>query len=241
MPARDWYRPGMRLLLINPNSTQEMTATIAGQASAIAGVDTEIRAVNPVDTPPAIQGVEDGEAALPGLFALFDREVASWNPSAVVIACFDDTGLIELKIGSDIPVIGIGEAAFHAAMLLGGNFSVVTTLAVSVPVITKNIDFYGISARCAGVRASGVPVLDLENSRVDAFNIIADEIERSLLHDKPDSIVLGCAGMAGLAGEMSERFGMPVVDGVTAATVLAEAIINLQRPENGVIEKKVKS
>ena len=218
----------MRLLLINPNSTAAMTQTIAAQATAVARPGTLIRAVNPTDTPPAIQGPEDGEAALPGLFALFARETADWSPDAVVIACFDDTGLAELKRRSAIPVLGIGEAAFHAAMLLGGRFSVVTTLDVSVPVIEDNISRYGFAERCALVHASGVPVLDLEDARDSAAEAIAGGIAAAVAQNAPDTIVLGCAGMAGMAERMTERFRRPVIDGVTAAVVLAEALHALQ-------------
>ena len=67
----------MRLLVINPNSTAAMTASIAVAAREAAGEGTSIVAVNPADTPPAIEGPLDGEACLPGLFATFDREMAA--------------------------------------------------------------------------------------------------------------------------------------------------------------------
>ncbi len=82
--------------------------------------------------------------------------------SACVIACFDDTGLDAARCVGDMPVIGIGEAAFHIASLVAGKFSVVTTLSRSVPAIEHNLVRYGLASRCAKVRASDVPVLELE-------------------------------------------------------------------------------
>ena len=38
-----------------------------------------------------------------------------------------------------------------------------------------------------------------------------------------EAIVLGCAGMAGLAARLSEQHGLPVLDGVACAVKLAEA------------------
>jgi allantoin racemase len=224
----------MRILIINPNSTSSMTDGIATAARVVAAEGTVIVARNPADGPPAIQGAEDGEKALPGLFALFDAELqTAGNYDAVIIACFDDTGLWELKRRSSIPVIGIGEAAFHAAMLVARKFSVVTTLAVSVPVIEENVTRYGFNSRCAGVRASGVPVLDLESARDQSREAIAAEIETALAQDRSDAIVLGCAGMADLAAQMSDRFGVPVIDGVAAAVGFCQTLHNMARANDG--------
>src|SRR5690606_29400625 len=120
---------------------------------------TEIVARNPATGPASIQGADDGEAALPGLFGEIDQAEGF---DAIVIACFDDTGLYAARRRTQVPVIGIGEAAYHAAMLVAERFSVVTTLSVSIPVIQENIMRYGLSARCGKVRASNVPVLELE-------------------------------------------------------------------------------
>lgn len=215
----------MRILVINPNSTASMTAAIGEAARRAAAPGTAVAAVNPPDGPAAIQGAADGEAALPGLFAVFEREVMQAHScDAVVVACFDDTGLTALKARSPVPVVGIGEAGFLAAMLVAERFSVVTTLAVSLPVIEANLAAYGWAGRCARVRASGVPVLDLEGGAQAVVERIAAEIERALAEDGCQAIVLGCAGMADLAGGMSERFGVPVIDGVTAAVALCEAL-----------------
>lgn len=217
----------MHILVINPNSTAAMTRSIEKAAREAAGSATHITAINPTDTPPAIQGAEDGAAALPGLFRLFQSEVSGVDApayDACIIACFDDTGLMPLKRRAGIPVIGIGEAAFHAAMLVGESFSVVTTLAVSIPVIEANLLNYGFMRRCKRVRASEVPVLALESDKDGSGQTIAGEIELAVAQDKPDAIVLGCAGMADLADKLSERFELPVIDGVAAAVAFAEAL-----------------
>lgn len=216
----------MRLSVINPNSTEAMTRAIGAAASAAARSATVVRAVNPWESPPAIQGPEDGDAALPGLFRVFGEETAA-GADAAVIACFDDTGLWELRATAGIPVIGIGEAAYTAAMLAGRRFSVVTTLAVSIPVLEDNLTRYGFAARCARVRASGVPVLELEADPEGSAERVAAEIARAVAEDGIDAVVLGCAGMADLAARMAARFGLPVIEGVSAAVRLAETLHDL--------------
>src|SRR5262249_52450688 len=146
---------------------------------------------------------------------------------AYVIACFDDTGLDAARCATDAPVIGIGEAAFHCATLIAGKFSVVTTLARSIPAIEHNLSKYGLISRCAKVRASEIPVLDLEKPGSDARTKISAEIARAIEEDHAEAIVLGCAGMADLANELSKEHGVPVLDGVACAVKLAEALHGL--------------
>jgi allantoin racemase len=215
----------MRILIINPNTTASMTEKIGHAARQVASAGTTIVARNPATGPASIQGAEDGEAALPGLFEELDKAESF---DAVIIACFDDTGLYAARKRTRVPVVGIGEAAFHYAMLVAERFSVVTTLSVSIPVIQENIMRYGLAARCGRVRASNVPVLELERPGSSARETISDEIASALLHDNSDAIVLGCAGMADLAADLSARHHVPVIDGVAAATKLAEGLASLK-------------
>jgi len=126
-----------------------------------------------------------------------------------------------------VPVVGIGEAAMHMATLLATKFSVVTTLAVSVPALEHNVHKYGFAHRCARVRACEVPVLELENPASGARSRISDEIARAKAEDRAEAIVLGCAGMADLAAALSAEHGLPVIDGVAAAVKLSEAMVGL--------------
>lgn len=211
----------MRILIINPNTTASMTKKIGRAAEAAASAGTEIVAVNPEDGPPSIEGYFDEVFVVPGIIA----EMAKANGmDAFVIACFDDTGLDAARCLTEAPVIGIGEAAFHLATLIAGKFSVVTTLARSVPAIEHNLSKYGLSSRCAKVRASDVAVLDLELPGSDARRKISGEIARAIAEDKAEAIVLGCAGMADLAHELSQEHGVPVLDGVACAVRLAETV-----------------
>ncbi|WP_421984326.1 aspartate/glutamate racemase family protein [Roseibium sp.] len=221
---------GRHLLIINPNTTVAMTEKIGEAARAAADQGTRITAINPVHGPAAIQGADDGAAALPGLFSLVDEVLnGAGQYDALIIACFDDTGLWTLKEKLNMPVIGIGEAAYHTAALLASRFSVVTTLSVSVPVLEENLDRNGLRPRCGRVRASEVPVLELEEASASAIDKIRVEIEAALHEDQAGAIALGCAGMADLAHALSAEFGIPVVDGVAAAVRLAEVALDIAR------------
>lgn len=212
----------MRLLFINPNATVSMTDTIAEAARAAAPAGVEIVARTNHAGPPSIQGEADGAAAVPGLLAEVAAARADFD--AIVIACFDDTGLAEARAIAPCPVLGIGQAAYLAAVLLGRRFSVVTTLAVSVPILEANLAAYGIAGACARVRASGIPVLEVERSA----GAIAAEASRAVAEDEVEAIVLGCAGMAGLTEALAD-LPVPVIDGVAAATRLGIAAAGLAR------------
>ncbi|MBE1205125.1 aspartate/glutamate racemase family protein [Aminobacter carboxidus] len=209
----------MKLLVVNPNSTAAMTAKIAAMARAAASTGTEIVATNPATGPESIEGYFDEAFSVPGMLNEIQRHPGM---RGYIIACFDDTGLDAARCIADAPVIGIGEAAFHMAALLAHKFGVVTTLPRSIPAIENNLLRYGLSGRCAKVRAADVPVLDLEHGQEQVLAKISAEVTRLLDEDGAEAIVLGCAGMADLATTLSRRFGVPVLDGVACAVKLAE-------------------
>lgn len=212
----------MRILFINPNSTAAMTDAAVAVARRTLP-EAEILGWTNHDGPPAIQGPEDGAAAVAGIRALLPRARAE-EVDTLVIACFDDTGLEEIRAAAHCPVIGIGQAAMHLAALTGGRFSVVTTLPVSVPVIEANVRAYGFDRQCARVRPSGLPVLEVEAAGPNVLARLGQEISAAIDEDQPQSVVLGCAGMAPLRGRLQAQSSVPLVDGIEAACVLAGAL-----------------
>ncbi len=215
----------MRILVVNPNTTASMTDKIAAAARRVAATGTSIIAVNPAHGPASIEGFYDEAMCVAGMLEVI-RKAADYD--AVIIACFDDTGLDAARCLTDRPVIGIGEAAYHMASMIANKFSVVTTLARSVPALEHNLHRYGLIARCARVRSSEVAVLELERPGSDARIRISAEIGRAVAEDRAEAIVLGCAGMADLADSLAKEHGLPVLDGVTCAVGLAEAMIRLR-------------
>jgi allantoin racemase len=215
----------MRIRVVNPNTTAAMTATITRAAEQAAATGTEIEAVTSSTGPVSIEGYYDEALCLPGLLMEIRRGEAA-GASAHVIACFDDTGLDAARQIANAPVIGIGEAACHAATLIAHKFTIVTTLSRSIPALEHNLLKYGFERR-GRVRAADVPVLALEDETSNARARIDAEIARALGEDHAEAIVLGCAGMARLARDLSARHGCPVIEGVGAAVKLAEMLVCL--------------
>lgn len=200
-----------------------MTAKIAAAARAVARPDTQIVATNSQNGPASIQGYLDFATCIPGLLAEVKRHP---DADAVLIACFDDTGVDAVRCLFDAPVIGIGEAAYHAASMIAAKFSVITTLSRSVPGLETNLMRYGLDRKCARVRASDIPVLKLEEGDPATIDIIRDHIAQAIAEDGAEAIVLGCAGMADLASRLSQEFGLPVVEGVSCGVAMCEALFS---------------
>jgi allantoin racemase len=215
----------MRIRVINPNTTASMTETIGRAAREAAAAGTEIEAVTSPTGPVSIEGYYDEALSLPGLLIEI-RKGEALGVAGHVIACFDDTGLDAARQIAVAPVVGIGEAACHAATLIAHRFTVITTLSRSIPALEHNVHKYGFERRVK-VRAADVPVLALEDESSDARARIDAEIARALEEDRAEAIVLGCAGMAKLARALSARHGCPVIDGVGAAVKLVEMLAAL--------------
>ncbi|MHA3976522.1 aspartate/glutamate racemase family protein [Halovulum sp. GXIMD14794] len=211
----------MRIAYINPNSTEGMTDAIVATARE-ALPDAEIFGLTNADGPPAIEGAEDGARAVPGVLSRLDVARVQ-GAEAIVIACFDDTGLTEAQAKSGLPVLGIGQASYVMASLLGLRFSVVTSLPVSIPVIEVNIRALGYAGHCASIRASGLPVLTIDEGGPEVIARIASEIELARTEDGAAAAVLGCAGMAPLRAALQVTTDIPLIDGVAASAHLARA------------------
>lgn len=202
----------MSVVIINPNSTASMTTAMLEVAQTSApelhfeGWTSELG-------PPAIQGAEDGAKATPHLLTLV-QTASDQGADGIIIGCFDDTALVEAAAIASCPVIGIGQAAFHFAALRNWRFSVVTTMAASVPVIEKNIRAFGLTDFVGKIRASNVPVLELEAAPESSETIIVEEARRAEAEDDVDAVVLGCAGMVNLSSKVERAVSRRVLDPV---------------------------
>lgn len=214
----------MDILVVNPNSTQSMTDKIVEAARAVASPGIVIHGATAAGSPASIEGHYDEAMSLPGLLAQISAAEAR-GIDGIVVACFDDPGIAACRELASGPVLGICEAAVKAASMLATSFSVVTTLPRSVPVIEHLIHGYGLSYQCRRVRAAAIPVLALEEPGSDARDKVRDEIRRAIAEDRCEAVVLGCAGMADLTGWLSAETGIPVIDGVSIATRMIEALV----------------
>ncbi|MBK1698158.1 aspartate/glutamate racemase family protein [Rhodovibrio salinarum] len=213
----------MRITVINPNTSVEMTRIIGDAATRAASPNATINAVNPDSGPPAIENhYDEAVATVPMLEMVRDGEANGVN--GFVIACFGDPGLNAAREVATGPVIGIAEAAMHAASMLATGFSVVTSLERTCVIAEHLVQRYGMREHCRSIYACEIPVLGLLDDHGAAWERIVEKCRQARDTDGAGAIVLGCAGMADLTQELTNELGIPVIDGVSVAVRFVEAL-----------------
>jgi len=205
-----WLDP-MNILIVNPNSDEEMTAAIQEAAEAFAAGDFSVTARSAPGAPAFIETYEDAFRAVPGMVALVRGQEAFFD--AFVIACHCDPYLDLLKETSCKPVIGIGEASMKLASILGHRFSVISASRHSIPNKEALIRSYHLEGLLASVRA-----IEKSTSMLESY---LEAARRAVAEDMAEVIVLGCACATGMDKELQRRLGVPVLDGVICALILA--------------------
>jgi allantoin racemase len=209
----------MRIVVINPNSDEKMTEVIGRSAKNFAKCDFEIECVSTPGAPKFLETYEDAVRAAPGMVELVQSNEESAD--AFVVACHSDVNLDVLKEKTKKPVVGIGEASMKIASMLGHSFSVVTTHRHSVPGKVAQARKYHLQDLMVSVRAPDEGTTDFDDNEEMFFQLSKAAVEEDLA----EVIVLGCAGLAGLDKILQMRLGVPVLDGVTCALILAAGFV----------------
>ena len=210
----------MKVIIINPNSTEAMTLSSVETAQKTTP-EINFEGWTSFDGPPSIQGARDGEFAIKPLLELI-KKANDQQPSAIIIGCFDDTGLQKARDVSLCPVLGIGEASFIFSNLHIGQTAVITTVYDAVPIIKKNIENAGYQNQINEVIAADVEVLELELNPAESALKFAKASKTLELNTQ--NIILGCAGAVRIRDEFEDITGFRAFDGVTSAAKLCRAL-----------------
>lgn len=214
----------MRILFVNPNTSQDFTESIQQTARRYALPSTEVVAMNPASGPRSIESMYDELLSAPGTLELVISELDNYD--AFVIACYGNhSTTYAVREITDKPVLEIAEASMYVACMLGHKFSIVSTNEEWGPIMWNSVRLYGLTERCASVRTAGMPVLALESAgKQDAYSQILEEARRAVIEDGAEVICLGCAGMVDMDKWLEEELGVPVLDGVVCALKLLEGL-----------------
>ena len=212
----------MKLLLINPNTTAAITDLVARHARAAALPGVEITAVTGRF---GCRYVASRAAyAIAGHAALDADASEGADADAVVLACFGDPGLLALKEIAHQPVIGMAEAACLTAAALGGRFGIVTGGERWGPMLQEFVAALGLADRLAGVATVAPTGADIARDPDGALAILAGACRRVAEDHGASSVILGGAGLAGLAARISGDVPVPVIDSLEAAVRLGVAL-----------------
>ena len=219
----------MRIKIINPNTTLSMTEKIRVAAASVAGFGTEVVAVSPAKGPRSIETAYDEAQAVIGVLDEIIRgEEEGFD--GYVIACFGDPGLFAAREVTRAPVIGIAQAAMHAASLIGEGFSIVSMPSHARAGMERLVRTYGMQAKCRRIRMLDMPVLDLEDASSRSYPVVLQACRTALKEDDADCVLLGCAGLSDAAAAISREIGAPAIDGVAPALKMVESLVALGLP-----------
>ena len=213
-----------RITILNPNTTAVFTERLGTLGRQLAAAGTEVVARNPASGVGAVECHVDEAVATMGLMALV-REEEARGTDAYVLACFGDSGIDAVRELARGPVVGMTEAALHAACMLAPFFSIVTLPPRTIVQAERVVRTCGLAHRCRRIRAIDVAVdecVELDDALLDA---VIRESRAAILDDGAEAIVLGCAGLSALVGPMTEALGVPVIEGVGVALKMAEGLV----------------
>ena len=114
----------MKLLVLNPNTSESVTERIAAAARAAASPGTEIVPMTAQWGVPYI--VTRAEAAIATCAALEVMAEHVDGHDAIVLAAFGDPGLDAARELMPVPVIGLSEGSMLTACMLARRFSLVS-------------------------------------------------------------------------------------------------------------------
>jgi len=209
----------MKLLLINPNTTQSMTDLIHSVARSALKQSIEIEAVT--GRFGARYVASRAAYAIAGHAALDVYAAHGQDADAVVLACFGDPGLLALKEIAHQPVIGMAEASCMTAAALGGRFAIVTGGERWGPMLREFLATLGFSLRLAHNETVAPTGAEIAANPDRALGTLADACRRCAVTHCADSVILGGAGLAGLAERIASEVPVPLIDSLAAAVRMA--------------------
>ena len=70
---------------------------------------------------------------------------------------------------------------------------------------------------------------------------LENEIQRTISEDNPEAIIITSAGILNLSKDLSDRFNLPFIEGITAAAALIENLTKLQLKIKKFVPKPIRN
>ncbi len=216
----------MKILVVNPNSSVEMTQSIREALERIRRPDTVVEVVRLENGPSSIESATDGAMSTP---LLLDR--IRWanqeDFDAVIVACFSDPGLEPAREVSGILVLGIQQTTLAIAATLGHKYSILTPLSSRIASKEQDVRRFRVDSACASVRALDLSVSQTEGDPELTKRRVKEVARAAIEQDGAEVIILGCAGMVGYAEELERDMGIVVLDPTSVTFKVTEGLVEL--------------
>jgi Asp/Glu/hydantoin racemase len=217
----------MRLLLINANTTGAITDRLVAIARGLAPAGVEV--IGATGRFGARYIASRAASAIAAHAALDAYAEHGAGADAVLIGCFGDPGLDALREIAPVPVLGLADASAEAALRVARRFGVVTGGAAWAPMLTEFYASRGLADRLAAVRTVAPTGGQIAADPEGALAMLAEACEACAAQDGAEAVILGGAGLAGLAARLEGRVRVPVIDSVEAGVRAALAVLGERR------------
>lgn len=170
---------------------------------------------------------------------------------AVLVTCFGDPFLYQIRQAVDIPVVSLGESSILLAAMMGHKFGIVTISPYNIFEQEHIIAKYGLEHRYAGCRPNLEPADEQPLALVDARHAIEvfKKVARELIADGAEIVIPGCGLLSpalrlapGAEAEypmgLTEIDGVPVMDVMGVTLKMAETMVVLKKAGSPWISRK---
>ena len=206
-----------QLLVINPNTSASVSGLLQQHVQAAAGPSVAVQTVTARFGAPYIADEAGyavaGHATLDAWAAALAQPGAA--PDAVLIGCFGDPGLMALRESSPVPVTGLAEAAFIEASR-HGRFAIVTGGARWGPMLQRLAQALGHAPALAGIHTVAPTGAELAADVNAARLLLAQACRDAVRQLGAQAVILGGAGLAGIAAAIQPVLTVPLIDSVAA-------------------------
>lgn len=221
-----------RLLMLNPNTSAAVTARLmaAVRDALPPGDAVQVSAATARFGAAYIASETSYAVAAHAVLDAYEADAAAHGAAdAVLVGCFGDPGVAALREASGRPVIGLAEAALRAAQA-HGPCVIVTGGAAWEPMLWRFARAWQLDAAVAGIYTlpddgAALAAADAADTAAALHALAQQALQR---HPEAARVVLGGAGLAGLAGAMGKGLAVPVIDSVAAG---AKAALRLLRAD----------
>jgi Asp/Glu/hydantoin racemase len=221
----------MRILLINANTTAAITDRLVAIAQGMAPPGVAFHGVTGRF---GARYIASRAASAVAAHASLDAYAAEGaGADAVLLGCFGDPGLDALREVAPVPVVGLADASAEAALRVARRFGVVTGGANWGPMLQEFFAARGHATRLAGVRTVAPSGGEIARDPDGALALLAAACKASAEEDGAEAVILGGAGLAGLAARLAPRVCVPVICSVEAG--VQAAIAALRQPGAGML------
>lgn len=208
----------IRLLVLNPNTSEKFTQLIVSETRKAAGDNVEVIGLTSSFGPDYIGSEVAISIAMHSLIDMMAKQLSTDAQfDAAIIAGFGCGEAAILQEMVPFPVIGLLEASLSTALLFGRKFSIISGGEKWQPILEKQVENFGLANRLASVRTVSMTGAEIVENPTKAYDMIVKLSESCAQKDGASCVILGGAALAGFPAIIHDRVSVPLIDNLAVS------------------------